>query len=148
MVLKSVHENKYQICFILLASIIFLSYMLYSQNLTLYDLYFVRFTLLVQLITFTSCFIHQNASFIVICHYLYCIIVLFGLFLTNKKLLIYFLIVIIYNLYILIIYKKCIFDSLQWNHTWIDSIDPKYYFFTLFLLYFGKLAFIFANSAS
>ncbi len=138
--LNHIKKNKVSIFFVLFLSILFILYLLCNQKLNKFDTYFLTFVLIIQIITFILVFITYNEKLMYICHYLYCIIIIFGLFLSNKYALLYFLIVIIYNTY-LVKYSICIFYTLDWNHTnipYIDKLNTKLFFPILLTLYIIK----------
>ncbi len=76
-----------------------------------------------------------------ICHYLYCLLIVLGLGLTNKYALIYFIIVIIYNTY-LINFSICIFYILKWTNPNIQNISTKIFFPLLLTLYILKYSYV------
>ncbi len=138
--LNHIKKNKVSIFFVLFLSILFILYLLYHQKLNTFDKYFLTFVLTIQIITFILVFIKYNEKLMYICHYLYCIIIIFGLFLSNKYALLYFLIVIIYNTY-LVKYSICIFYTLDWNDTnipHIEKLNTKLFFPILLTLYIIK----------
>ncbi len=135
--LNHIKKNKISIFLVLFLSILFILYLLYHQKLNKFDIYFLTFVLIIQIITFILVFITYNEKLMYICHYLYCIIIIFGLFLSNKYALLYFLIIIIYNTY-LVKYSICIFYTLNWNIPYIDKLNTKLFFPILLTLYIIK----------
>ncbi len=138
--LNHIKKNKASIFFVLFLSILFILYLLCNQKLNTFDKYFLTFVLTIQMITFILVFIKYNEQLMYMSHYLYCIIIIFGLFLSNKYALLYFLIVIIYNTY-LVKYSICIFYTLDWNDTnipYIDKLNTKLFFPILLTLYIIK----------
>ncbi len=139
--LNHIKKNKNTIFFILLLSILFLSYLLYKDKLNTFDTYFISFVLLIQITTFFLVFIRYNETLMYICHYLYCILIVLGLGLTNKYALLYFIIIIIYNTY-LVKFSTCIFYTLDFNNTNIENINTKIFFPTLLVLYILKYFYV------
>jgi hypothetical protein len=139
--LNHIKKNKISIFLVLFLSILFILYLLYNQKLNKFDTYFLTFVLIIQIITFILVFITYNEQLMYICHYLYCFLITIGILLTNKYALLYFIIVIIYNTY-LINFSMCIFYKLHWANTHFQNISTKIFFPTLLVIYIIKYLYV------
>ena len=112
-----INKNIRMINTVLTASVFILLCILVFKHTNIFDKSFIYLLLFIQFITFFVCNIKWNQSIMLYVHYLYCIVIYISLFSNNIYISLYFIFVIILNIYIWHINDdSCIFGGLDWGN--------------------------------
>lgn len=131
---------------LLYISIFILLIILTLKDTSFFDKLFIYLLLFVQGLTLFVCNIKWNQKIMLYVHYLYCIIIYCSIFSNNIYILIYFILVVIANIYVWYINNdSCIFGGLDWGNEKLENWGN--YFFRLFPIFYSlKIAYIKNNN--
>lgn len=118
-----IKKNIRMINIVLTVSIFILICILVFKYTNIFDKSFISLLLVIQFITLFICNVKWNQKIMLYVHYLYCIIIYASMFTGNIYISLYFIFVIIMNIYIWHINDDtCIFGGLDWGsdtfHYW------------------------------
>lgn len=112
-----IKKNIRMINTVLSISIFILICILVFKYTNIVDKSFICLLLVIQFITLFICNVKWNKKIIVYVHYLYCVIIFLSMFSNNINISLYFIFVIIMNIYIWHINDDtCIFGGLDWGN--------------------------------
>jgi len=127
-------------------SIFILVLILIFKHTTIIDKIFIYVFLLMQAIIIWVCNIEWNQPIMIFVHYLYCLIVYLSMFSNNIYILMYFIILLLLNVYIWYINDdSCIFGGLDWGNEKVEYWGD-YIFRFIPILIFSKVIYLFNNS--